>query len=68
MLVRTKAARRIISIILGFGLASLFRKVCKDHNCHVIRGPKPSDVAGKLYRIDDSCYTYKPEATMCDKV
>lgn len=68
MLVKSKLGRQLVSIILGFGLASLFRKVCKNSNCYVVRGPKASEIAGKLYRIDDQCYTYKPEAALCDKV
>jgi len=68
MLVKSKLGRQLVSIILGLGLASLFRKVCKEgSNCHVIRGPKISEVAGKLYRLDDRCYTYKPLSAMCDQ-
>ena len=68
MLVKSKLGRQLVSIILGFGLASLFRKVCKGTNCYVIRGPKISEVAGKLYRLDDRCYTYKPLSSLCEQV
>ena len=37
----------IISMLLGFGLATLFRKVCKDKNCIVFNGPILSDFEGK---------------------
>ncbi len=29
----TTTGKYLMSIILGLGLASLFRKVCKDKNC-----------------------------------
>ena len=32
-LLNTHLGRIIISILLGLGLASLFRKVCTDKNC-----------------------------------
>ena len=31
--VHTKTGKIIMSIILGLGLASLFRKVCKNYDC-----------------------------------
>ena len=30
----------IISIILGLGIAALFRKVCNNNKCIVIKAPK----------------------------
>ena len=32
-LVNTELGRTFISILLGIGLASLFRKACNDKNC-----------------------------------
>ena len=29
----------LISSVLGFGLAALFQKACKDNNCIIIKGP-----------------------------
>ncbi len=55
----------IISIILGLGLASLFRKVCRDKDCIVIKGPKLSSVKDKIFKFDDKCYQYEPISTSC---
>lgn len=57
---------KIISIILGLGLASLFRQVCKDDKCRVVKGPNLKEIEKNIYKIDDKCYRYKPVATMCD--
>ena len=35
--------RIIISIILGLGLASLFKKVCHGRNCIIIKGPQTQE-------------------------
>ena len=53
----------IISIIWGFGIASLFRKVCDNKNCIVIRAP--SDVDSYLQATKKSCYNFKKEEVNC---
>ena len=37
--VNTERGKIIMSILLGFGLASLFRTVCKDKNCLIFHAP-----------------------------
>lgn len=56
----------IISFILGLGLASLFRQVCNDDSCVVVRGPNPSEVEQKEYKTDDGCYIYQPYPVKCN--
>ena len=58
--------RGFISIILGIGLASLFRKVCKDRDCIEFNGPLISQIDGKTYKFGDYCYQYKLEPAVCD--
>ena len=55
----------IISIILGLGLASLFRQVCKENECMIIKGPSVKEISKNVYKIDDKCYKYTPKATKC---
>lgn len=56
----------IISIVLGLGLASLFRKVCKHRNCMVFKAPSMKELNTNIYKYNDKCYTYKSEATKCE--
>ena len=56
-LFETDAGKTIVSIILGLGLASMFRKICNENNCLVIKGPKLKQM-NKYYRIDKTCYKY----------
>jgi hypothetical protein len=65
-LLNTDYGRNIISILLGLGLASLFRKVCTDKNCIVFNGPIIGDVEGKTYKYGDKCYIYSINADKCD--
>jgi len=64
-LLKTDTGKNIISIILGLGLASMFRKVCKNNNCLIIKGPKSKDM-NKYYRIDKKCYKYNPYPINCE--
>ena len=56
----------IISIVLGLGLASLFRKVCKHRNCMVFKAPSMKELNTNIYKYNDKCYTYKSEAIKCE--
>jgi hypothetical protein len=55
----------IISIVLGLGLAALFRKACKDGSCIIIKAPKQSDINKYYYKIDDDCFKYTPYVVDC---
>ncbi len=64
---KTRRGRIIISILWGFGLACLFRKVCKDRNCIVYRAPDPNLIINNIYQHNGKCYEYKTENTQCTK-
>lgn len=55
----------VISIVLGLGLASFFKKVCKDGRCIIIKGPPINEVNKNIYKINEECYKYTPFATKC---
>lgn len=55
-----------ISVILGVGLATLFRKACQGKNCINFNGPVISEIDGKTYKYGEYCYKYKLEASPCD--
>jgi hypothetical protein len=61
----TERGKIIMSIILGFGLASLFRTVCKDKNCVIFHAPPLDDFKDKIYKNNGKCVKYKPVATKC---
>ena len=45
-----------MSLLLGIGLASFFRFVCKDKSCIVFAGPPIADIKDKIYKNHDKCY------------
>lgn len=54
-----------VSILLGLGLATMFRKVCKDKSCIEFNGPILADVGDKTYKYGEKCYQYKLESASC---
>lgn len=64
---KSDAAMIFLSILLGFGLSTAFRTVCRGgSNCYIIQGPALQDIKDVVYRIDDSCYKYTREYTKCN--
>ena len=61
----TERGKIIMSIILGFGLASLFRTVCKDKDCHIFHAPPLDEFKDKVYKNNGKCVKYVPVATKC---
>jgi len=61
-----KTGRILLSIILGLGVASLFRQVCKDSNCLLFKAPPLKEIKDKIYKHDGKCYQYEMKAAKCD--
>ena len=54
-----------MSAILGLGLASLFRRTCKDLGCFSFRAPPWEETLKSVYKYGDHCYKFKPRAVPC---
>ena len=63
--VHTETGKIIMSILMGLGLASLFRTVCKDHNCLVFHAPPLDELQDKIYKTEGKCVKYVPVPTKC---
>ena len=57
----------IISILLGFGFATMFRKECKDGTCIVLKGAPFKKIKNKVYLHNNSCHQFSPSSVSCDK-
>ena len=55
----------IISMILGFGLATLFRKSCSLRGCYVFKGPNMDNIEGKTFEMGEKCYQYDYQHQPC---
>lgn len=66
-LLNTKNGKIIISIILGLGLASIFRFSCKNNNCIIFKAPSIKKIRGKIFKFDNKCYKFNEVAGKCNK-
>jgi hypothetical protein len=67
-LLYTPLGQFFISVLLGLGLATIFRKVCTEKNCIQFKGPILTEIDGKTYKHDNKCYRYVSENGKCDKM
>ena len=64
--VKSNSGKYIMSILLGIGLASLFRSVCKGKECYIYQAPPLDEIQDKTYKFDGKCYKFEREAVKCD--
>ena len=64
-LYRSPSGKLIIAAILGFGLATLFRRSCKGRDCILFRAPVIKEVSTNTYIHGPSCYKFTPETQKC---
>lgn len=64
-LLHTPVGQMLISFTIGFGLATLFRKVCNDKDCIIFSGPVISEIEGKVFQYGETCYSYTPKQVKC---
>jgi hypothetical protein len=57
----------LISFMLGIGLASMLRPVCKGPECLVIRGPPVQDIRDAVYQFGSKCVEFQPKPVECPK-
>ena len=65
-LIHTKTGRYVLSMILGFGIASLFKIVCKGKDCFVYMAPPQTLDKNDIYKVNNKCYQFNHVSTKCD--
>jgi len=56
-----------VSVLLGLGLASVFRRVCEDNQCRVLRAAPLASIQDKTFKVGDKCVKYIPYPVDCKK-
>ena len=57
----------LVSFFIGFGIAAMFRPMCRGSDCIVIHGPPVRDVVDKVYQMGEKCVEFTTELTECPK-
>jgi hypothetical protein len=64
--VQSQTGKYLMSILLGVGLATLFRQVCEGRNCRIIKAPPLEEIEDKIFKIDNKCYKIEKNVIKCD--
>jgi hypothetical protein len=64
--VHSSTGKTLMSLLLGFGLATFFRSICKGRGCRVIKAPPMEEIIDQTYRFDNKCYKIKKNPIKCD--
>jgi hypothetical protein len=59
-------SKYIISIILGLGLSTLFRKECIGDKCLKFMAPPIKELESDTYMYGKKCYTYTSSSESCN--
>jgi len=66
-ILQKRETKILFSIIWGFGLACLFRKVCNDRTCITYKAPNINYVKNNIWKYNNKCYTFDTKTTKCNK-
>jgi hypothetical protein len=64
-ILKKKETKILISIIWGFGIACLFRKICKDRSCIIYKAPEPNYIKNNTWRFNNKCYKFYTKTAKC---
>ena len=64
-IIHTKIGQLVMSIILGLGLSTLFRKSCENRDCIIFRAPSIKILRENTYKYNNKCYNFKETAMKC---
>ena len=65
--INTQHGRYVVSLLLGLGLACLFRKACNSRNCLVFKAPSLNSIKENIYKYNNKCYKFQERTVSCDK-
>jgi hypothetical protein len=65
-ILHSKNGKILMSILLGIGVSTLFRKACKERNCLIFKAPKMDKIKDKIFKFNDKCYTYNENLKPCN--
>ena len=64
--VHNSTGKIIMSIILGLGLATFFRAICRGKKCKIIKSPALEEIDNQIFKFDGKCFKMEKNAVKCD--
>ena len=66
-LLYSKYSKLIISMLVGFGLATMFRKECINDFCLEHKAPQIEEIEDQIFLHGNDCHTFSYTSESCDK-
>ena len=66
-IINSNVGKIIVSIILGLGLASLFKNKCENNSCLEYVSPNLEEIKKYVYMFDNECYKFESSQIKCKK-
>lgn len=57
----------VISALIGFGIAAMFRPLCKGPECVILRGPPVTEMRNAVYQFGSKCVEFQTKTVECPK-
>ena len=64
-IINSSRGKIVFSMLLGLGLATLFRKACTSRNCLVFKAPSLENIKNKVFGHNNKCYTFTEHSSTC---
>jgi hypothetical protein len=64
-IINSTRGKYLFSVLLGLGLATLFRKACNSRNCLTFKAPSLDNIKGKTFGFNKKCYKFEEKSTSC---
>ena len=64
-LLYSKYSNIILSIILGIGLATIFKVTCDNNSCNKYMAPATTKIESHIWGHGSKCYKYKAKTIPC---
>ena len=66
-ILNSERGKYVLSILLGLGLATLFRKSCNRNKCLVFKAPNLNQVKDKIFGYNNKCYKFHETNITCNQ-
>ena len=64
-IIKTPTGKLVVAVILGVGLATLFRRSCEEKACIKFKAPNPAEITANAYKHGELCYKFVPVTKEC---
>lgn len=63
---KSKFGKNLLSVLIGVGIASLFRRSCDNGSCMEFKGPSFDKISKTIYRYNNKCYKFNENNVSCN--